>query len=45
MSEYRNNCWEIDSERVYDVIQNDLDDFRLFQEKIVEFLSSEKADM
>lgn len=25
--------WEIDSERVYDVIQNDLDDFRLFPEK------------
>jgi len=31
--------WEIDKETLYGFIQNDLDDFKLFEQKVVEYLN------
>ncbi len=48
MSKFRNRLvhlyWEIDKEMVYDFIQNNLDDFRLFQEKVIVFLNKNKLE-
>ena len=42
MAKFRNRLvhlyWEIDKEKIYNYILNDLEDFRLFQEKVIEFL-------
>lgn len=42
MAKFRNRLvhlyWELEKELVYDIINENLDDFQLFQRKIVEFL-------
>jgi uncharacterized protein YutE (UPF0331/DUF86 family) len=30
--------WEIDPETVYQILQDNINDFKLFQQKVVEFL-------
>jgi uncharacterized protein YutE (UPF0331/DUF86 family) len=43
MAKFRNRLvhlyWEIDKETLYSFIQDDLDDFKLFEQKIVEYLN------
>jgi len=43
MAKFRNRLvhlyWEIDKETLYGFIQDDLDDFKLFEQKIVEYLN------
>jgi uncharacterized protein YutE (UPF0331/DUF86 family) len=43
MAQFRNRLvhlyWEIDQEAVYGFLQNNLDDFKLFQNKVVDFLN------
>ena len=43
MAKFRNRLvhlyWEIDKETLYDFIQDDLDDFKLFEQKVVEYLN------
>jgi uncharacterized protein YutE (UPF0331/DUF86 family) len=31
--------WEIDKESLYQFIQNDLEDFKLFRQKVIEYLN------
>ncbi|MFC1567479.1 DUF86 domain-containing protein [Thermodesulfobacteriota bacterium] len=44
MAKFRNRLvhlyWEIDKETLYQFIQNDIDDFKLFEQKIVEYLNN-----
>ena len=43
MAKFRNRLvhlyWEIDKETLYGFIQDDLDDFKLFEQKLVEYLN------
>jgi len=43
MAKFRNRLvhlyWEIDKETLYGFIQDDLDDFKLFEQKVVEYLN------
>jgi uncharacterized protein YutE (UPF0331/DUF86 family) len=43
MAKFRNRLvhiyWDIDNEQVYKFVKNNLEDFKLFQEKIVEYLN------
>ncbi len=46
MAKFRNRLvhlyWEIDNESVYQFIQNDIEDFQLYQKKVVDFLNKNK---
>ena len=46
MAKFRNRLvhlyWEIDPETVYQLLQDNLDDFVLFQQKVVSFLNQNK---
>ena len=46
MARFRNRLvhlyWEIDPETVYQLLQDNLDDFKLFQEKVVAYLNQNK---
>jgi uncharacterized protein YutE (UPF0331/DUF86 family) len=46
MEKFRNRLvhlyWEIDQEAVYGFLQNDLDDFKLFQQQVVAFLKQNR---
>ena len=46
MAKFRNRLvhlyWEIDPETVYQLLQDNLDDFALFQQKVVVFLNQNK---
>ena len=48
MAKFRNRLvhlyWEIDKESVYQFIQNDIEDFQLFQKKVVDFLNKNKLE-
>jgi uncharacterized protein YutE (UPF0331/DUF86 family) len=48
MAKFRNRLvhlyWEVDKKKVYEIIRNNLDDFKLFEQSVVKFLkASEKA--
>jgi len=44
MAKFRNRLvhlyWEISPEKIFEIVQNNLEDFKLFQKKIVEFMKS-----
>jgi uncharacterized protein YutE (UPF0331/DUF86 family) len=44
MAKFRNRLvhlyWEISPEKIFEIIQNNLEDFKLFEQKIVEFMKS-----
>jgi uncharacterized protein YutE (UPF0331/DUF86 family) len=46
MAKFRNRLvhlyWELNRETIYDFLQNNLDDFTLFQQKVVDFLNKNK---
>jgi uncharacterized protein YutE (UPF0331/DUF86 family) len=46
MAKFRNRLvhlyWEIDADKVFDIIRDNLDDFKSFEMRIVEFLKCEK---
>ena len=46
MAKFRNRLvhlyWELDRDTIYGFLQNDLDDFQLFQQKVVHFLKKNK---
>lgn len=46
MAKFRNRLvhlyWELDRETIYSFLQNNLEDFKLFQQKVVEFLNKNK---
>ena len=46
MVKFRNRLvhlyWELDRETIFDFLQNNLDDFTLFQNKVVDFLNKNK---
>jgi len=46
MAKFRNRLvhlyWDLDQKAVYDSIQNNLDDFKLFQERVVSYLKTMK---
>ena len=46
MARFRNRLvhlyWDIDSEAVYTFLQNNLNDFKMFQQKVVEYLKQNK---
>ena len=48
MAKFRNRLvhlyWEVDKKRVYEIIQNNLDDFKLFEQSIVNFLKASEKD-
>jgi uncharacterized protein YutE (UPF0331/DUF86 family) len=47
MAKFRNRLvhlyWEIDKKMVYKIIQDNLDDFKLFEQNVVKFLKANKA--
>ena len=46
MAKFRNRLvhlyWKIDQDTIYDFLQNNLDDFKLFQQKVVDFLKKNR---
>jgi uncharacterized protein YutE (UPF0331/DUF86 family) len=44
MAKFRNRLvhlyWEINPEKIFEIVQNNLEDFKLFEKKIVEFIIS-----
>ena len=36
--------WEIEKDKVYEIIQNNLEDFSIFQEKIIDYLKKRKKE-
>ena len=46
MAKFRNRLvhlyWELDRDTIYGFLQNNLDDFKLFQQKVVDFLNNNK---
>ena len=46
MAKFRNRLvhlyWELDRDTIYDFLHNDLNDFKLFQENVVDFLNKNK---
>jgi len=42
MAKFRNRLvhlyWEISPEKIFEIVQNNLEDFKLFEKKIVEFV-------
>ena len=47
MAKFRNRLvhlyWEIDKKKVYEIIRDNLEDFKLFEKSIVKFLKANKA--
>ena len=47
MAKFRNRLvhlyWDIDEEQVFQFLQENLEDFRVFREKVIEYLSRQKA--
>jgi uncharacterized protein YutE (UPF0331/DUF86 family) len=47
MAKFRNLLvhlyWEIDTKKIFEIIQDNLDDFKNFEKKIVEFLKSQSS--
>jgi uncharacterized protein YutE (UPF0331/DUF86 family) len=47
MAKFRNRLvhlyWDIDEEQVFQFLQENLEDFRIFREKVIEYLSRQKA--
>ena len=48
MAKFRNRLvhlyWEIEKDKVYEILQNNLEDFSIFQEKIIGYLKNRKDD-
>ena len=48
MAKFRNRLvhlyWEIEKDKLHEIIQNDLDDFAIFQQRILAFLKDQKED-
>jgi len=48
MAKFRNRLvhlyWEVEKEKVYEIIQGNLEDFSIFQEKIVDYLKKSRKD-
>ena len=48
MAKFRNRLvhlyWEVDKKRVYEIIRNNLDDFKLFEKSVVKFLKASEKD-
>jgi len=46
MAKFRNRLvhlyWEINPEKIFEIVQNNLEDFKLFEKKIVEFVRSRR---
>jgi uncharacterized protein YutE (UPF0331/DUF86 family) len=36
--------WEIDKKKVYEIIRDNLEDFKLFEQNVVEFLKTSEKD-
>ena len=48
MAKFRNRLvhlyWEVDKKMVYEIIRNNLDDFKLFEQRVVKYLKACKKD-
>jgi uncharacterized protein YutE (UPF0331/DUF86 family) len=48
MAKFRNRLvhmyWEIDKKKVYEIIRDNLEDFKLFEQNVVEFLKTSEKD-
>ena len=48
MAKFRNRLvhlyWEIEKDKVYEILQNNLEDFSIFQDKIIGYLKNRKDD-